>query len=514
MLRGYAEKLLRLSDEASSALAGSAPAGRAAPRRAREHDREPPARGARRVPRGLSRGADRAHDRHQRRADRGGARSPRSMPPSSPSPPRRPSCRTCRSSPSGSSSSPRAATARCAAPKDVAGRSVIAFPNGCAYRRRLYRWLGETSTATTRVLDLGSYHAIVACVGSGTGIALMPESVLDTLPLAQVERHRLPRGARQRRHAADLAHRGSVARAGRLARAAGASSSGRVAAPGSRVLTASRPSGPRLHSPFIAGSPAARRLASPATLPLPMSHLIVHGGRPLRGRVSPSANKNAVLPVLCATLLTGEPVDAAPRARHHRRAEAARLFPRARLLGRHGLRQRHAAPAAQRRHPRPGRAPARRHALLGHAGAGAAAPLRPGAAGRRRHRLHPRRPRDRSAHRRLPRVRRRGASCERGATAIEADAPARGERPLARLRLGDHDRELRPLRRRWPRGRSRLVNAACEPHVQEFCAFLGRMGARIAGSGSSRLEVEGVERWAAPNTPSRTTSTRSRPSSR
>ena len=78
-------------------------------------------------------------------------------------------------------------------PKDVADRSVIAFPNGCAYRRRLYRWLGETSSATTRVLDLASYHAIVTCVGSGTGIALMPESVLDTLPLARVQRHRLPR---------------------------------------------------------------------------------------------------------------------------------------------------------------------------------------------------------------------------------------------------------------------------------------------------------------------------------
>ena len=78
-------------------------------------------------------------------------------------------------------------------PADVAGDSVIAFPNGCAYRRRLHRWLGETSPATTRVLDLGSYHAIVACVGSGTGVALMPESVLDTLPLAAVRRHALPR---------------------------------------------------------------------------------------------------------------------------------------------------------------------------------------------------------------------------------------------------------------------------------------------------------------------------------
>lgn len=39
-----------------------------------------------------------------------------------------------------------------------------------------------------------------------------------------------------------------------------------------------------------------------------MSHLLVHGGRPLRGRIIPSANKNAVLPILCATLLTNQPL--------------------------------------------------------------------------------------------------------------------------------------------------------------------------------------------------------------
>ena len=39
-----------------------------------------------------------------------------------------------------------------------------------------------------------------------------------------------------------------------------------------------------------------------------MSNLIVHGGTPLRGRITPSANKNAVLPVLCATLLSREPL--------------------------------------------------------------------------------------------------------------------------------------------------------------------------------------------------------------
>ena len=35
-----------------------------------------------------------------------------------------------------------------------------------------------------------------------------------------------------------------------------------------------------------------------------MTALLVRGGRPLTGSVEPSANKNAVLPVLCATLLT------------------------------------------------------------------------------------------------------------------------------------------------------------------------------------------------------------------
>ena len=39
-----------------------------------------------------------------------------------------------------------------------------------------------------------------------------------------------------------------------------------------------------------------------------MPDLIVHGGRPLTGRITPSANKNAVLPILSATLLTREPV--------------------------------------------------------------------------------------------------------------------------------------------------------------------------------------------------------------
>jgi UDP-N-acetylglucosamine 1-carboxyvinyltransferase len=39
-----------------------------------------------------------------------------------------------------------------------------------------------------------------------------------------------------------------------------------------------------------------------------MANLIVHGGTPLTGRIVPSANKNAVLPILCATLLSPHPI--------------------------------------------------------------------------------------------------------------------------------------------------------------------------------------------------------------
>ncbi len=76
---------------------------------------------------------------------------------------------------------------------DVRDASLIAFPEGCAYRRLLQRWLGADSLAGRRALELGSYHAIVACVASGAGIALVPESVLDTMPQAHVARHALPR---------------------------------------------------------------------------------------------------------------------------------------------------------------------------------------------------------------------------------------------------------------------------------------------------------------------------------
>jgi UDP-N-acetylglucosamine 1-carboxyvinyltransferase len=42
-------------------------------------------------------------------------------------------------------------------------------------------------------------------------------------------------------------------------------------------------------------------------------------------------------------------------------------------------------------------------------------------------------------------------------------------------------------------GRTTIFNAACEPHVQDLCSLLNKMGAQISGLGTNMLCVEGVE---------------------
>jgi DNA-binding transcriptional LysR family regulator len=63
-------------------------------------------------------------------------------------------------------------------PKDIGHTTLIAFATGCSYRRRLEAWLGGARVVPERVMEFGSYHAIVACVAAGAGIAIVPRSVL------------------------------------------------------------------------------------------------------------------------------------------------------------------------------------------------------------------------------------------------------------------------------------------------------------------------------------------------
>ncbi len=43
------------------------------------------------------------------------------------------------------------------------------------------------------------------------------------------------------------------------------------------------------------------------------------------------------------------------------------------------------------------------------------------------------------------------------------------------------------------RGRTVLLNAACEPEISDLAELLNKMGARVRGAGTSRMEIEGVE---------------------
>jgi DNA-binding transcriptional LysR family regulator len=64
-------------------------------------------------------------------------------------------------------------------PRDVAFSTLIAFERGCAYRNYVEKWYLEQGIRPRRVLELGSYHAIAACVAAGAGVAVAPRSVLE-----------------------------------------------------------------------------------------------------------------------------------------------------------------------------------------------------------------------------------------------------------------------------------------------------------------------------------------------
>ncbi len=221
-------------------------------------------------------------------------------------------------------------------------------------------------------------------------------------------------------------------------------------------------------------------------------HLIVHGGVPLTGRIEPSANKNAVLPILCASLLTREPVhlQGVPDITDVRKllqffeqigSEVHADFVR----GIVGL------------HHRSARFDARRHRL----------------------------PQDmRSSIMLVPpllarfgeaRIEDEVKGCTLGVREIDPHVEA-FRRFGARVEPGEDGHLVRcdgPLRptSHWldyasvtttenfvlcaalAGGRSTLTNAACEPHVQEFCEFMVQLGVGIQGIGTSRLTVDGVE---------------------
>jgi len=90
----------------------------------------------------------------------------------------------------------------------LAGLTLIAFMNGCSYRKRMEEWLGAASVMPARTLEFASYQAMIACVAAGTGYALVPRSLLASLRAgSEVKQHELP--ARVRRNRTHLVWHGT-----------------------------------------------------------------------------------------------------------------------------------------------------------------------------------------------------------------------------------------------------------------------------------------------------------------
>jgi len=91
---------------------------------------------------------------------------------------------------------------------DLAGMSMVAFAAGCSYRKRLEDWLGASALLPSRTLELASYQTMIACVAAGTGFAVVPRSLLLALKAArEVRQHELP--ARVRRNHTHLVWKGT-----------------------------------------------------------------------------------------------------------------------------------------------------------------------------------------------------------------------------------------------------------------------------------------------------------------
>ena len=220
----------------------------------------------------------------------------------------------------------------------------------------------------------------------------------------------------------------------------------------------------------------------------PAEAFVIEGGRALSGHVKAAGNKNGALPILAACVLTREPVtlENVPRIRD--------VETMVELIGTLGVE----IEDGPEQHSRPGLGGgvgrARRHAreadpdVVAARGAAARARAPGGRPAARRRRDRP--PADRHPYPRARGARRRD---HHRAAVRDADGGLRG-RSILLDEASVTATENAVMAAVTAPGQTVLYNAACEPHVQDLCRFLGRLGARIDGIGSNRLHIEGVER--------------------
>ena len=223
-----------------------------------------------------------------------------------------------------------------------------------------------------------------------------------------------------------------------------------------------------------------------------MTSLLVRGGRPLTGSVEPSANKNAVLPVLCATLLSDAPITLrnVPEI-----TDVSRIVDFFGELGstvnwdkadkRLDIDHSTISPSSKARLPQamrasimmiPGLLVRLGEARLEHEVKGCTLGAR-----------------EIDPH--VSVFRAFGADVSQSGHEIVFRVTGTGQAARMWLEYASvTTTENFILSALTVTGTSQIVNAACEPHVQEMCSFLEQCGAKIVGKGTSMVSVEGGTR--------------------
>ena len=77
---------------------------------------------------------------------------------------------------------------------DLQHTALLAFEPDCPHRGLLMAWCAQDKVAAQRIIELGSYHAMLGCCAAGMGVALIPAAILDTYrERARLSVHKLPR---------------------------------------------------------------------------------------------------------------------------------------------------------------------------------------------------------------------------------------------------------------------------------------------------------------------------------
>lgn len=65
---------------------------------------------------------------------------------------------------------------------DVNGESIYAFRANCSYRHHFESWFSHDGAVPGKIFEMESYHGMLACVSAGAGLAMMPRSMLESMP--------------------------------------------------------------------------------------------------------------------------------------------------------------------------------------------------------------------------------------------------------------------------------------------------------------------------------------------